>query len=413
MGVLGVLARAAFILAAGGKNLTFLSGGSDAPTYHLLAENLLAHKGFAFAGQPSAFRPPGYPLILAGFMAVFGSHYTWVIRWLQFLLGLWTLGICAQVARRLLHEEAARAAFLLGLFLPTLIFSTAQLLTECVSAFLTALFLLFLVRQKENADLPSAAGMGATAALESLIRFNAGALLPIAMWAAFQARPRRSQFLRPGIVLVLFVLIVSPWLIRNAVTFHGAVLYSTHTGANAVQGVVSTQGRTQPGDTQRLIAAMGWCLPDLETNEPSRLSLPPEAELNRRAMSVVPGLWKAQGWRVITLLMKKFADFWLSTDQLMDTASLPWRGRFVRATGVLAYWVVLAVAIGGWFHLRQIHPGMAKIFLVYATLLTAMHLPLVMNTRLRIPLMEPLVVILSGAGWVSLSTFLRKRERKA
>jgi hypothetical protein len=49
--------------------------------------------------------------------------------------------------------------------------------------------------------------------------------------------------------------------------------------------------------------------------------------------------------------------------------------------------------------LRQTKPRIAAVLLAYALGFTILHLPLVMNTRLRIPLLEPLFVILAGAGW--------------
>ena len=401
LGILGLALRVGFVLAADSRQPTFHSGGSDAPAYILLAENLLAHKGFTYAGQASAFRPPGYPLLLAGFITIFGSHYIAVVRWLQFALGLATVSICAAVSSRLSGKEATDAALLVGLFLPTLVFSTAQVLTECMSAFLTALFLLFLVIQREKGDLRSAGALGLTAGLGSLLRFNAAALPLVAAWTVVQTRPRKSLLWRGAAVLLLPVVIVLPWLVRNDLVF-GRWLYSTQGGPNAVQGVVNPECRTQPGDAEKLIGAMGWCVSQLETNDSSRLSLPSEVVLNQRALRVVPRLWKEQGWSAIPLLGRKAAQFWLSTDQLLDTKSFRLSERLTRAGGVLVYLVVLALALGGWFQLHARRPSMASVFLVYAVGLTVLHLPLVMNTRLRIPLMEPLLVILSGAGWVGL-----------
>ncbi len=319
-----------------------------------------------------------------------------------------TVGICAAAALRLSSRKSAEATFIFGLFLPTLIFSTAQVLTECVSAFLTALFLLFLVKQYENADLPSAGGLGLTAGFESLIRFNAAALPLIAAWGVFRTWHKKPRFWRGVLVVGVPLLVVLPWLVRNELVFHGHVLFSTQTGLNAVIGVVSPEGRTQPGDTQRLFAAMGWrSQPQAKA---SRLSTIPEVEVNRNGLRVAARLWKEKGWNAIPLLGKKVADFWFSTDQLIDTKSFPLSDRLIRAGGVLVYWLVLAFAIGGWFHLRKVRPCIASIFLVYLIAFTLLHLPLVMNTRLRIPLLGPLVVILSGIGWTRLGVWARNKE---
>jgi 4-amino-4-deoxy-L-arabinose transferase-like glycosyltransferase len=405
--VLGLLTRAGFTLAAGSREFTFHSGGSDAEAYVLLARNLISHKGFTYGGQPTAFRPPGYPLLVAGFLEVFGGHYITAIRWFQFLVGLLTVGVCAKISQRLFDSGAARATLIFGLFLPTLLFTTAQLLTECLAAFLTSLFLFFLVKQQEEFDVTSAYGLGLVAALESLVRFNAVALPLFAAWAVVRGRRTSLPLLRFAVVLLLPLLIALPWLVRNVTAFHGNVLYSTQTGANAVQGVINSQGRTQPGDTETLKAAMGWSLLDLETNDPRRLSLPSETELNRNALRVVPRLWTDRGWRVLPLLLRKIADFWLSTDQLLDTRSFPLRERMLRAAGVLAYLVALGFAIAGLYHLRNLRPALASIFIFYMIGFTLLHLGLVMNTRLRIPLMDPLIIVLAGAGWNAFYSWMR------
>ena len=216
----------------------------------------------------------------------------------------------------------------------------------------------------------------------------------------FRGRDRSSRLTRAAIVLLVPVLVVMPWFIRNEIVFRGAVLYSTHAGANAVQGVLTPQGRTQPGDTQKLMSSMGWCLQLLESNEAYRLPLGSEVELNRNALHIVPHLWRLQGWHTFPLLGRKVADFWLSTDQFFGTGSLPFRERVLRIGGVVAYWIVLLLAVFGWFQLWKKYPGLAFTFLAYSAGFTILHLPLVMNTRLRIPLMEPLIVILSGPGWL-------------
>jgi 4-amino-4-deoxy-L-arabinose transferase-like glycosyltransferase len=395
----GFILRLAFVAMPGRDALTFHSGGSDAPAYVLLARNLLAHLGYAYAGQPSAVRPPGYPLLLASFMGIFGGDYIFALRGLQFLLGILTVAICAGTARRLFDEQAGRASLLLGLFLPTLIFATAQVLTECLAALLTAIFLRNLVMQCERRDVRSAWSMGWTAGLESMVRFNAAALPLFAAFAILRGGRNRTTWLRVAIALGVPLLVAAPWLIRNEIAFRGKVLYSTQSGPNAVQGILTSEGRTQPGDSEKLRSSLGWELQQLETNSPSRLTLPSEAVLDQRALLLVPALWAREGPHIFSLLGKKVSDFWLSMDQLEGTASLSRNDRVIRFAGVLAYWLTLLLAIyGGWW-LRQSKPRIATVLLVYAAGFTLLHLPLVMNTRLRIPLLEPLFVMLAGAGW--------------
>jgi hypothetical protein len=100
--------------------------------------------------------------------------------------------------------------------------------------------------------------------------------------------------------------------------------------------------------------------------------------------------------------MCKLADFWLRG---INWRALPrWRHRNVQSASreFLAYWAVLVLAILGWSALRRTNEPVAVLLLIYATGFTLVHLPLVMNTCLRIPLPEPWFVILAGAGWMSL-----------
>jgi 4-amino-4-deoxy-L-arabinose transferase-like glycosyltransferase len=407
----GIALRVWFVAAAHPQELTFHSGGSDAPAYNLLADNLIAHKGFGYAGQPTAFRPPGYPLILAGFKEIFHGHYVTAVRWFQFVVGLLAVWVCGAIALDIADSESQRATIVFAILLPTMIYPTAQLLTEGISSFLTALFLLFLTRQQEQGGTRSAAGLGLVAGLESLIRFNAAMLLFFGIWAVLQTFRKGSVVLRCAAVVLPFVLLLAPWLIRNELVFHGHVLFSTQTGTNAAQGVISAQGRTQPGDTQQLKQRIGWAFQDLETNGPSRNSLPSEVDLNRDALRVIPQLWREQGWHAMPLLVRKTGDFWLSTDQLLDTKSFAFKDRMIRTGGVLLYLLTLGFAVCGMRRLWRLRPGIASLFLVYAVGLTILHFPFVMNTRLRIPLLEPFIVVLAGVGWEGIVSLVRNRQK--
>jgi hypothetical protein len=203
-------------------------------------------------------------------------------------------------------------------------------------------------------------------------------------------------------VIFLPGLIVSPWLIRNFNDF-GTFVLSTEGGPTAVMGVLAPQGRALPGDSERLIDALGWLPPaDLETNDASRDRLPSEAVLNRRAWHVCFDLWRQTGWGLIPLTFAKLSYFWLSTDQLLSTASFRTTVRAVRAAGVLVYWVLLALAVTGWFQLRHQRPELAGVFLFYFLLVTVLHLPFNMNTRLRMPFIDSWLAVLAGAGCIAI-----------
>jgi 4-amino-4-deoxy-L-arabinose transferase-like glycosyltransferase len=107
---------------------------------------------------------------------------------------------------------------MMALFLPTLIFSTAQLLTECISVFLTSLLSVVTCKAAGRRDLRSASGLGILAGLESLIRFNAAALPVFAGAAVVLSRRKTAMLPRILTIMFLIALIVSPWLIRQQPT---------------------------------------------------------------------------------------------------------------------------------------------------------------------------------------------------
>jgi hypothetical protein len=142
---------------------------------------------------------------------------------------------------------------------------------------------------------------------------------------------------------------------------------------------------------------------ELETNDSSRLSLPSEAVLERKCWRVVPHLWKERGWRAVPFLTGKIADFWLSTDQLFDTKSFSLFSRLARFFGVSVYWCILALSVLGWRLLHRSWPRAANILLAYAVVFTVLHLPLVMSTRIRFPLMDAPIAALVDCSACALS----------
>jgi 4-amino-4-deoxy-L-arabinose transferase-like glycosyltransferase len=394
--VLGVLVRIAVVAVPGNQLRAPWSGGGDAPLYVLLADNLLSGKGFTYSLQPTALRAPGYPALLAVAMSLFGDKYVLAIRWIQFVLGLGTVLLCWRASAHVFGERGGRATLLMGLFFPTLIFVTGEVLTECIAAFLAALFLYLLTKEVQGPRMTTLVAMGVVTGVAAIFRFNMAGLGFVGLSVACLAKASRPAWQRVLAFSLFAGMAISPWLIRNQIAFHGEVLYSTLSGHDAVEGIVTPQGRALPGDGDKIKAAEGWLLSDVETNAPSRLQLPSEAELNQKAWRAARDLWKQWRWRLLPLAFVKLSYFWLSLDQMLWTQSFSLPQRLLRWGGVLCYWVLLSFGIIGWFRTRRSAPVLARAFLLYAVLLTALHLPFPMITRLRIPFMDPLIAILGG-----------------
>ncbi|HEX4001803.1 MAG TPA: glycosyltransferase family 39 protein [Candidatus Acidoferrales bacterium] len=396
---LGLLLRILIVALPGNALRTPWGGGGDTPAYVLLAQNLLAGKGYTYAGLPSAYRPPAYPFLLAASMKVFGAHAIATVRWLQFLVGLLTAYLCSLVAGMIFGKAARKLALMVALFFPTLIITTGEILTEALATAMSAIFLYLLVRFFKGPSWATLTGLAASVGLATLVRFNMALFGFVVLWAVIAWKMPMPKWKAAALTILLPGLIISPWLIRNYIAFQGAFVLSTSAGSTAATGVLAPQGRARPGDAERLVRALGWAAPmALETNDPSRLRLGDEADLDRQAWHVTLGLWRTTGSGMVPLTIEKLGYFWLSTDQLLSTDSFRMSVRVARSAGVIFYWALLALGIAGWFKLRKLRPELAHIFLFYAILVTILHIPFCMNTRYRMPFIDPWLAVLVGAA---------------
>lgn len=406
----GVALRMATVIIPGNHLYSPWSGGGDAPSYVLLAKNLLHGRGYTYASIPTAFRPPLYPLLLTSLMWLFGSHWLIALRWVQFLLGMGTVLLVYQVGRRLFGTAGGRAALLICLFFPTLAFTTSEVLPACLAVFWVALFLEFLFRQIQEGDRGSAAGMGVMTSLAGLTRFNLAALIAPTAWATLAHRDHAGRLQRLVLACLISLAVVSPWMVRNWIVFGDRLVFGTTSGYAALESVFSPGGRAQTPETRQLKIS-GWMSYELETNSPVRRTLPSEPQLSRRDWRITFHLWRQKGWGMLPILGQKLAYFWLSTDQLLHVSHF---GRWVkvgRMSGVVAYWIALFLAVFGWLGLRSSSPPVARLVVFYATLLTVLILPFATETRHRVPMMDPLIAALAGGGWIRAMEVWNRRGR--
>jgi 4-amino-4-deoxy-L-arabinose transferase-like glycosyltransferase len=401
--VCGILVRLFIALYPGNAPRAPWSGGGDTSAYITLAENIAAGRGLSYAGEPSAFRPPGYPLILAASIKIFGRNYIRAVRVFQFFESLLLALLCAAMARRIRGDWAGALAFLTALCLPTLLQIPGEILTETTAASFTVGFLYCLVRYCDAPRWQFVVWMFVMLGVGTLVRSNMVFVGPVAL-AVIVMQERGWDKLRMAVLGSLIAgLLVSPWIVRNLVVFHRQVLFSTQGGFALMAGVLIPQGRALPGDTEKVQAATDWNLPEaLETNNASRNALPPEPEIDKRCRRAAVKIWQSAGWKMIPMTVAKLSYFWLSTDQLFWTGSFSRLQRALRCIGVLTYWTALSLATLGLVTLRRQRPALARAFLLYMFVMTLLHLPFNMNTRYRIPLVEPLVVVLAGISLASL-----------
>jgi hypothetical protein len=421
LAIVGLLAHLIVAVIAGNHLSTPLSGGGDVPHYVTLAENLRNGDGFTYAHVPTAFRPPLYPLLLAAFMWLAPGHWVVLLHVFQFLVSLATAGVCALLAARWFGRGAGPIALAVALLLPTQIYFTGEVLTECTASLLGILFVMYLDSAVKTSRARDWILVGAIAGAASLERFNAAGLAIVTAIVAlgWPVNGLRQPVLTKQSLRSLMLscascaVVLSPWIAHTAIAFHGKVLYSTHTGFAAVEGILSPTGRAQEGETTKITQILGWGNWSVETNTPVLPEFRDEVALNHQSLSVALELWRHVGWHLIPIMTEKIGAFWFSTDQTLHISMVSSRNRTLRRAGVAGYWAVLTLAVVGWFRLSTSQPGIARVVLFYTVLLTTIHLPLTMNTRLRSPLFDPLLASLSAGGLFTLAARSEAKVHKS
>lgn len=221
----------------------------DSRLYADIAVNWLQHGVFAItnSGQvmPTLSRLPGYPAFLAAIFTIFGKNNFRPVLLIQVLFDLGTCLLVADLARRMLSERAAKAAFLLAALCPFLANYAAAALTETLEIFFTALALDFavcgilLLRAESHLRLGKvitvwlACGISIGAGI--LLRPDGGILLAavaaylffqlLVRTAGSQAKDGAGRALAPIMISAMILVLgafapLIPWTLRNLHTFH-------------------------------------------------------------------------------------------------------------------------------------------------------------------------------------------------
>lgn len=217
----------------------------DSRLYANIAENWLQHGIYGVTNSgvivPTLSRLPGYPAFLAAIFATFGVENFRAVLLVQVLFDLATCFLIADLARRLLSERAARAAFLLAALCPFLANYAATALTETLEIFFTvlALDLAFCALRVREPDPQRDGrflvwlGCGLSIGAAILLRPDGGILLAAIggylLWLLLRSlltsrsglRSRSSPLVWAG-VLVAFgaTAPLVPWTVRNLHTLH-------------------------------------------------------------------------------------------------------------------------------------------------------------------------------------------------
>jgi len=320
--------------------------------FGVVARNLATTGTYAlFAPSvPSAYMPPGYPVLIYLFYRVFGigpvAHVA--LSAVVFLLELAIPFLVWRIAAHLWDRTTGLVAFLLALFWPHFLLLAGRLnsVSLYVPILIAACGVLFLPRL----SLPAKAAIcGITLGLYATMRWEAAVyLVPFGYWFLRQsATPARRRLLALALLAATFAVPIVPWLVRNYYVYDRFVL-STQGWRNVVRGhhanATGTARDPWPAGAQAFDegeSAGGTPLPGVElpTNEKHALPMDEIAvdSIHRReALSYIASHPRHE----VILALRKFfyfnvADFTHPVDRLWPI----WLPSFAALVIGLVFWL--------------------------------------------------------------------------
>lgn len=225
-----------FVLAAGiGFSTKDRLRYPDEKEYHALAQGLLNGEGYVDikTGDPTAFRPPGYPMALSIVYRVWNRPLAMKI--LHAVLLTLAVGLLSRLAGRILPESAPLVPlFALGLF-PVALYTSSTLYPQTLSAFVLVATLTLIFSGVRGRSVWAGLLWGAGI----LVNPSFLLLLPVvALGLVFYHYPSgaRAAWVKAALFAACAACVVVPWTIRNQVVMGGFVPVSTNSGINLLLG---------------------------------------------------------------------------------------------------------------------------------------------------------------------------------
>jgi len=203
--------------------LTVIVGLNSPPTYDGIGYDMLAvhllRTGTYGVEHPTAFRPPGYPIFLAGVYLLFGHSYP-AVRLVQALLDAVTCLLVYAIGTELFSRRVGLLAAL-GLSLhPLQVYMVGEFYSETLSFLFQALALWLaarMVRRREG-FLPLLVGVFLAAT--ALTRPTATLWLPLmVVWTLIRPFSWKARGRDAVLMLMGLALLFTPWVVRNFVVF--------------------------------------------------------------------------------------------------------------------------------------------------------------------------------------------------
>jgi hypothetical protein len=409
-----VLAIAGVLALALGLRLLVALAHLDAPLsfdpadYDRHARSLVDHlnypSAYAAGPGPTAFRPPGYPMFLAGVYAVTGGG-PGAGRVAQALLGTVIVALIGLIALQLWGMRAKVVASGIAAVYPPLVLVGATLLSEPLFVvLLLGATAAALAHRRAGRGVRWALAAGVLAGLAWLTRSLALlAFLPLA-WLLWDGRPRwsRAALAAPATFLAAAALVVAPWTARNLAVLDAFIPVSDQAGYT-LAGTYNETARRDPVDP-------GLWRPAQADPHNARLMTagrPTEVEYNARLLAAArehalehPGYVLEVAARN-TVRMLQLDDRQILRRQLVEESGV---GAFWRAAGAWAFYLLALLALLG-AGTRLARSAPRALWAIPAAMLLVVFIE--PGLRMRAPI-DAFLVLLAAAAATAATRFSRR-----
>lgn len=319
--------------------------------YYSVQASQLAHGTWfhePFTNQPGAEHGPLTSLLMA--TVSWGSDPVNRQRLVTVACGVATIVLIGLVARRVADAHTAIVAAAIAALYPNLWASDGLVMSESVSCLLVALTVLMTLRWIEVPSARRAACIGAVVGLATLARSELVLFAPLVAILLLLVSRRRNLHIGAHVLVVLAVTaaVIGPWIVFNATRFDKRVLLTTNDGPLLLG--------TNCGETYYGPALGGWslyCVVNAHIGENGEDPSVRSAQQRRQGLAYARhhvGRWPV----VVAARLGRTLDVY-EIDNLVHNDVGEERERAVSWAGVVAFWLLLPLAIAGGRRLRRAH----------------------------------------------------------
>jgi 4-amino-4-deoxy-L-arabinose transferase-like glycosyltransferase len=381
--------------------------------YGIVARNLVAGKGFVGAGwlgpeAPTALNTPTYPVLLAVWLWLGGPLPFLGVELFQALLSALLVYLVGRIALYLSGDPLT--SLLTAIFVasyPPLVYFCKQISPAIVSTFFTMLSFYLLLRFFEKPTCKYSVMCGLVFGISLLTEAILVLAIPgaaLIAWLWWYKGDRRAVIGKLLVSVVICVLIVLPWTVRNYLVFQRVVPLKTSFGLNLwlgnnpnATGFLYTSTGTQMQDT--LSVSMRHYLSTL--NEAVRYEV-----LAREARAWI----RSHPKQFLVLTIKRIGYlWWISPTYQMTTQNIVEPRYFYEARAVIQL-ALLLFGLGGsilasWKNRRLLTMSIwwcVAFTIPYAVSVSG-------NTRYRLPV-EPVLIMLASFCFAVVGRWRKSRR---